>query len=101
MKIFKALAILLLTLLLLTSCCEELHDCKIVDKSYHQAYTTLIPVYNGKFFYYITQYHPERFTLIIEGLNEKEEVRRTYIDIAESTWNEVQIGQSWPVKEGS
>lgn len=101
MKIYKLLIILFLSICLFTGCHEELYNCKVVDKTYQASYTTLIPVYNGKFFYYIYQYHPEQFYLVIEGQNDKDETKRYYETVPKSTWDEIEIGQQWPIeKEG-
>ena len=99
MKIYKLLIILLLSIYLFTGCQEELHDCKIINKSYQNSYVTFIPIYNGKSFYYIPQYHSEQFYLIIEGQNDKDETKQYTETVPETTWNNIKINQPWPIEK--
>ena len=95
MKRIKCIIVFCLLCLFLSSCNDSLSECKVVDKTYRPGYTTLIPMYNGKSVILIPQYHPDTWYITIEGKNSKGEIHQKIVQIDETTYHDINIGQEW------
>ena len=94
MKIAKLLAIIIMCITL-AACGSELHDCKVVDKEYQPGMTILLPVYNGKSIQLIPSYQPERYYLIIEGVDEEGSAHSYKEQVSPIDYEQIKIGQEW------
>ena len=70
-------------------------NCKVVDKVHRNAYSTVVPIYNGKMVILIPQHHPERWYVTIEGEDEDGDICHMTVDVDEATYNQIVIGQKW------
>lgn len=89
--------------LLLVACAPSVDSGTVVDKNYYESYTTTrfqCYSYNSNGFCTVnvpvTDYHPERFELVIEGYAEGEdELRQSSHSVRESIYDSVNIGDTW------
>ena len=80
---------------MLCGCSVTLTNCKVVDKVYRNAYSTVVPICTGKTVILIPQYHPEIWYVTIEGEDEDGDIHHMTIDVDEATYNQIVIGQEW------
>lgn len=64
-----------------TSCAKKTEtmdvvEATVIDKEYHEGYTTVIPIWNGKFFMFVPVENPEEYLVKIVY----EDVSRTFDD---------------------
>lgn len=101
-RVATALGTLLLALGLV-ACAPGVTSGTVVDKNYYESYTTTrfqcIAYGNNGICTNqmpVTDYHPERFELVIEGYAEGEhELRQSSHSVRESTYDSVNIGDTW------
>lgn len=95
MKFFKRLIFICMICLMLCGCSVTLTNCKVVDKAHRNAYSTVVPICNGRTVILIPQYHPERWYVTIEGEDEDGDIRHITVDVDEAIYNQIVIGQKW------
>lgn len=86
--------------MLLCGCSNPLSNCKVVDKVHRNAYVTYVPIYNGKTMILLPRYCPEEWCLTIEGENKDGDICQRTIQVSESEYKQVSIGQEWTEREG-
>ena len=91
----------------LTACDEGITEGEIYEKKYSEAYTTMnmTPMYgaNGQITGYIpsTQYWDEEFVLKLRDCSRKNEDKECFtgnIKVDQGTFNQVNVGDSYPPK---
>lgn len=95
----KRLIVICAMCLLLCGCSSPISNCKVVDKVHRDAYTTYVPIYNGKVMILIPRYCPEVWYLTIEGENKDGDICRMTRQVDEATYEQAIVGQEW-IAEG-
>lgn len=85
--------------ILLCGCSSPLSNCKVVDKAHKNAHVIFVPIYNGKTMMLLPQHWPEAWYLTIEGENKDGDICQRTIQVSESEYEQVSIGQEWTERE--
>lgn len=70
----KVLAIIIISVLLLSGCDEAINEGKVIDKSYEDKYVFMMPMYINGTTMFIPIEQPEEYHITIEKYNEKRNI---------------------------